>query len=128
LLTLALDYLGFAFFANIGVLQLAGIYNRSLGISFFRRNIFNYIFSFFTIVPPLFIFFIWNNIHEIGIIEGAQQAYLFFSSFILALFLTLVVRSFRRYREAEYEQRQTDLFLKLKSYLQPDKISRDKKK
>ena len=116
MLKLAIEYLSLSFLTNVGVLQLAAVHKRSLGMSFFKEHILNYIFAFITIVPPLFIFFIWNDIHEIGIIEGAQQTYLFFSAFILALIVTLVVSSFT-------EPLQSGFIFKLKSSMQSDYTS-----
>ena len=121
MLKLAIEYLALSFLTNIGVLQLAAVHKRSLSISFFQENTLNYIFAFITIVPPLFFFFIWNDIHEIGIIEGAQQTYLFFGAFILALIITLIVSSFT-------EPHRAGFIFKLNSYLQSDNTTRQGEK
>lgn len=101
MLKLSLEYIGLTFLANIGVLQLAARFNRLRGMSFFNNPVFTCLFALITIAPPLFVFFIWNNLLPTGIIEGAQQAGLFFISFLLSLVVTLGLTSFLRRSHTE---------------------------
>ena len=94
MLKLSLEYIGLVFLANMGVLQLAAGHNKLRGMSFFDNNIYTFLFGVITITPSLFILFIWNNLFPTGIIEGAQQAGLFFVSFVISLVLTLSIASF----------------------------------
>lgn len=93
MLKLSLEYIALVFLANMGVLQLAAGYNKLHGMSFFNNAVYTFLFGVITIVPSLLIFFIWNNILPTGIIEGAQQAGLFFISFLISLVLTLSIGS-----------------------------------
>jgi hypothetical protein len=81
------------FIAGMGILQAAGAYNNLKGLLFFRRKFLAYLFSAITILPPLIYLFTWNYHSMTGIIEGSQQAGLFFLAMVLALILTLAISS-----------------------------------
>jgi hypothetical protein len=93
----ALKYYGLVFIAAVGVIQAAAAYNRLMGISFFNRKIFSYLFACSTTVPSLAWFFVRGAEEPTGAIEGAQQFGLFAAALGTALAVTLVVSSLLRH-------------------------------
>ncbi len=109
---LALEYSLLVFFAGVGILQAAAAYNGLRGLLFFPYQAFNsplrvwpsgyrlvqhfswgYIFAAVTIVPVMVDFFFWNQRNATGVIEGSEQAGLFFLSMAAAMVFTLVTGS-----------------------------------
>jgi hypothetical protein len=93
ILKVYLEYTIPVFIAGLGVIQAAAAYNNLTGLLFFSRKIVTYTFSGVLLLPALYYFFTWNQRNVTGIIEGAQQAGLFFASVLLALIGTLLVSS-----------------------------------
>jgi hypothetical protein len=93
ILKVYLEYTIPVFISGLGVIQAAAAYNNLTGLRFFRRKIVTYAFSGVLLLPALYYFFTWNQRNVTGIIEGAQQAGLFFAAVVLALVGTLVVSS-----------------------------------
>jgi hypothetical protein len=91
---LALVYLVCVFLAGVGVLQVAAVFNKLHGLLFFPKKLFSYFFAIAIIGVALSVLFAWNWHYGIGIIEGAQQAGLFFLAMGFALLFTLLVSSF----------------------------------
>jgi hypothetical protein len=81
------------FLAGIGILQAAAAYNNLSGLLFFPKKLLSYSFAAVMIGMALVILSTWNLHFEIGIIEGAQQAGLFFLSMVIALLFTVCLSS-----------------------------------
>jgi hypothetical protein len=79
--------------AGLGIIQAAAAHNGLKGLLFFRPKIVTYSFTAVTLLPVLYYFFTWNHRNVTGVIEGAQQAGLFFLALVLSLICTLVVSS-----------------------------------
>ena len=95
---LSLRYSILIFLAVTGVLQAIAAYRGLKGISFFTHKIPAYIFASITIVLPLAIFFTWNEIWPIGLIQGLEQFCCFTIGTILALIFNLGVSSILKRR------------------------------
>ncbi len=94
---LGLEYFGLVFVAALGVIQATVAYNRLIGLSFFGRVMYGYIFAVFTTGPALAGLLTWNLRNAIGVIEGAQQFGLFSLAVAIAVVSTLVFSSASRY-------------------------------
>lgn len=79
--------------AGLGIIQAAAAHNGLKGLLFFRPKIVTYSFTAVTLLPVLYYFFTWNHRNVTGVIEGAQQAGLFFLAIVLSLICTLVISS-----------------------------------
>jgi len=90
---LSLRYSILIFLAVTGVLHAIAAYRGLKGISFFTYKISAYIFAAITIIPPLAIFFTWNERWPIGLIQGPEQFYCFIAGTIVALVFTLGLSS-----------------------------------
>jgi hypothetical protein len=109
---LALEYSLLVFFAGMGLMQAAATYNGLRGLLLFPYQAFNsplriwpsgyrltqnfswgYVIAAVTIVPAMVDFFFWNRRNATGIIEGPEQAGLFFISMVAALGFTLIFGS-----------------------------------
>jgi hypothetical protein len=109
---LALEYSLLVFLAGIGLMQAAAAYNGLRGLLLFPYQAFNsplrvwpsglrlrqkfswgYVFAAVTVGPAMVDFFFWNRRNATGIIEGPEQAGLFFLSMVISLIFTLVFGS-----------------------------------
>jgi hypothetical protein len=79
--------------SGLGVFQAAAAYNNLRGILFFKDKVISSVLAGILIVPPLWYLGTWNRRNATGIIEGSQQAGLFFASMLVALIITLVLSS-----------------------------------
>jgi hypothetical protein len=93
ILKVYLEYTIPVFMAGLAIIQAAAAYNNLTGLRFFRQKILTYAFSGILLLPAMYYLFTWNQRNVTGIIEGSQQAGLFFASVVLALVSTLVVSS-----------------------------------
>ena len=103
---LALEYFGLVFIAIMGVLQIVAAYNNLIGISFFSRKIYSYLFAASTVGPALAGFFTWHLRNPFGVIQGREQFGFFMLALTIALILTLTASSLlkNRYLRGKYTQ------------------------
>lgn len=109
---LAVEYSLLVFLSGIGVLQAAAAHNGLRGLLFLPYQAFNiplriwpsgyrlrpgfswgYLLAAALIVPAMVDFFFWNHRNAVGIIEGSQQAGLFFLSMVSAVAFTFLAGS-----------------------------------
>ena len=109
---LAVEYSLLVFMSGVGVLQAAAAHNGLRGLLFLPYQAFNlplrmwpsgyrllpgfswgYLLSAALIIPVMVDFFFWNHRNAVGIIEGVQQAGLFFLSMLSAVVFTLLAGS-----------------------------------
>ncbi len=98
MIKLGLVYIGCVFLAGTGVLQAAAAFNDLYGLLYFPKKLFSYFFALITIGITMAVLFAWNWHFSIGIIQGAQQAGLFFIGMVLALIFTLLASSILNHR------------------------------
>ncbi|GEM_PF-1732193 len=89
----ALEYYGLAVLASIATIQAAASYNNINGITFFKNRSFNYLFSAIIIITCLGALLTWNWRNPIGMVEGAQQFYIFMLGLISAIAATAIISS-----------------------------------
>jgi hypothetical protein len=89
----SVKYSGLVFMAVLGIIQLAAFKNNYRGLFFFPARIYSLVFAVITIGSALYLFFTWNELHQIIAIEGSQQTGSFVISTALAIIFTVVCSS-----------------------------------
>lgn len=84
--------------ACLASIQLACYSGGIRNLVFCQKRTLGKIISILLLLPSLAVFFIWNYIFPVAVIQGSQQAFLFSSGFIAALFFTLIISSFANRR------------------------------
>jgi len=109
---LAAEYSLLVFLSGLGILQAAAAHNGLRGLLFLPYQAFNvplrvwpsgyrllpgfswgYLVAAALIIPAMLDFFFWNHRNAVGIIEGSQQAGLFFLSMLSAVAFTFLAGS-----------------------------------
>lgn len=93
MLHLAFEYYGLVLLLSMATIQAASSYNGLGGIVFFQNKTLNYIASGLVSLPCLVALLTWNWRNPTGIIEGAQQFYIFMLSMVSAIVITIVLSS-----------------------------------
>lgn len=96
--TLAIEYYCLIVFLSMSTIQAASSFGRINGITFFQKQLHNYLLSATVAVPCLAILITWNWHNPVGIIEGAEQFYLFMAGIISAIGLTMILSSLVNHR------------------------------
>lgn len=102
MLHLAFEYYGLVLLLSMAAIQAAASYSGLRGIVFFRNNTLSYIVSALVSLPCFIALLTWNWRNPTGIIEGAQQFYIFMLSMVSAIGFTIVLSSLinhRRFRD-----------------------------
>ena len=96
--TLAVEYYCLIVLLSISTIQAASSFGKINGVTFFSRPVFNYLFSAAMAIPCLVILLTWNWYKPTGIVEGAEQFYLFMAGIVSAIVLTLILSSLINHR------------------------------
>ena len=105
---LALEYFGLAFVAIVGVLQIVAAYNDLIGVSFFSRKIYSYLFAASTVGPTLAGFFTWHLRNPFGVIQGREQFGFFVLALTIAFIFTLATSSLLKKKRLQGNYAQQD--------------------
>ena len=93
MLILAFKYSILVFLAVCAILQLAAVHNNLRGLQFVKNRGLAISISLVVLIGTIAVFFTWNYINAVGVIEGSQQAEFFAISGTLALLFSLLVSS-----------------------------------
>jgi len=93
MLILAFKYSILVFLAVCAILQLAAVHNNLRGLQFVKNRGLAISISLVVLTGTIAVFFTWNYINAVGVIEGSQQAEFFAISGTLALLFSLLVSS-----------------------------------
>lgn len=93
MLELALEYYGLVVLLSVATIQLSSTYAGLRGIMFIRHPRVNCCLALVILFACLGAIATWNWRNPIGIIEGAQQFFLFMLAIISAIGLTIVLSS-----------------------------------
>jgi purine-cytosine permease-like protein len=90
----------------MSAIQIASSYSGINGIVFFQRRACNYIVSAIVALPCMAVLITWNWHKDVGVIEGAEQFYLFMAGILSAIILTLLTSSLVNHRR--FKNKPTD--------------------
>ncbi|MDD2252330.1 MAG: hypothetical protein WCS74_03105 [Dehalococcoidales bacterium] len=102
--TLAVEYYCLIVLLSMSTIQIAASYSGLHGITLFQKRLFNYFFSCVIAVPCLAILLTWNWHKPTGVIEGAEQFYLFMAGIVSAIGLTMVISSLINHKRFKNNQ------------------------
>lgn len=118
---LAIEYFCVIVLLSMATIQAASSYSGLSGVTLFPKRAFNYIFSAVVAVPCLAILLTWNWYKPTGVVEGAEQFYLFMAGIVCAIGLTMVVSSLvnhRRFKGNQEESKTGFEALRTKTFFQ----------
>jgi len=98
MLHLAFEYYGLVLLLSMAAIQAAASYSGLRGIVFFRNKAHSYIVSALVSLPCFIALLTWNWRNPTGIIEGAQQFYIFMLSMVSGIGITIVLSSLVNHR------------------------------
>lgn len=90
---LAIEYFCLVCFLSLAAIQIGTNRGNFKGLVFFKSLKIGYILSGVAIIIGLAAFLTWNWRNPVGIIEGAQQFYLFMLGLLSAIFITITASS-----------------------------------
>ena len=90
---IAIEYYILIVLLSMSAIQIASSYSGINGIVFFQRRTCNYIVSAIFALPCMAVLITWNWHKDVGVIEGAEQFYLFMAGILSAIILTLLASS-----------------------------------
>ena len=93
MLELAFEYYGLVVLLSTSTIQLASSYRSLKGVTFIPNPKLNCALALVIMLPCLAALATWNWRNPVGIIEGAQQFYLFMLGIISAVGLTIIISS-----------------------------------
>ena len=92
MLHLAFEYYGLVLLLSMAAIQAAASYSGLRGIVFFQNKAPSYIVSALVCLPCFIALLTWNWRNPTGIIEGAQQFYIFMLSMVSAIGITMITK------------------------------------
>ena len=95
MLELAIEYYCLVFVAATGVIQASAGHGEDY-LFFFKNKLHGYIFTGLTVIPVMAGLFTWNYRNPTGIIEGAQQFFLFLLAAASAILVSAAMASIVR--------------------------------
>lgn len=101
---LAVEYYCIVVLLSVSTIQAASSYSGLSGVTFFQKRALNYICSFLIAAPCLAILLTWNWHKPTGVIEGAEQFYLFMAGIVSAIGLTMVISSLVNHKRFKNDQ------------------------
>lgn len=101
---LAVEYYCLIVLLSISTIQAASSYSGISGVTFFQRRAWNYMISSVIAIPCLAILLTWNWHKPTGVIEGAEQFYLFMAGIVSAIGLTIIISSLVNHRRFKNNQ------------------------
>lgn len=90
---LAIEYYFLIILLSISTIQIASSYSGINGITFFQKRKCNTVFSAAIAIPCMAVLITWNWHKPTGVIEGAEQFFLFMAGIVSAIALTMFISS-----------------------------------